>query len=153
MSRSVGSAPTMHIGLPLARWIARASSIATPRLTALSLVFVTPTIMEAGRSHDHSPRVDCAGHDGVVGSEVLRGAIGVTNVTCATCNRNRAVDQGMHAYAPMSCESNRGDALVTPSASEPEMLGIGTPVEVRARFDREWKRGFEVAAVEANLYR
>ena len=42
-------------------------------------------------------------------------------------------------------------------AAEPsnhrQRLPLGVDVEVRARFDGGWKRGFEIAAIEDELYR
>lgn len=32
------------------------------------------------------------------------------------------------------------------------VLGVGSRVEVRSRFDRRWTRGFSVAAVDADAY-
>ena len=32
-----------------------------------------------------------------------------------------------------------------PAATEPELIAVGTPVEVRSRFVGSWSRGFEVA--------
>jgi len=43
----------------------------------------------------------------------------------------------------MAVEPSNTDQLLTP----------GVDVEVRARFDGAWKRGFEIAAVEDELYR
>ena len=38
-------------------------------------------------------------------------------------------------------------------SSSPQQLAPGVDVEVRARFDGAWKRGFEIAAIEDELYR
>ena len=37
--------------------------------------------------------------------------------------------------------------------NHPQRLAPGVDVEVRARFDGRWKRGFEIAAIEDELYR
>jgi hypothetical protein len=40
-----------------------------------------------------------------------------------------------------------------PAAKEPELLEVGTPVEVRSRFVGSWSRGFEVADHHGGRYR
>jgi hypothetical protein len=44
------------------------------------------------------------------------------------------------------------DTVAQP-ATEPELMAVGTPVEVRNRFVGTWSRGFEVADHEAGRYR
>jgi hypothetical protein len=46
------------------------------------------------------------------------------------------------------CHATVGNGLI-----EEHRFAVGVEVEVRARFDRQWKRGFEVAAVEEDRYR
>ena len=40
-----------------------------------------------------------------------------------------------------------------PAATEPELIAVGTPVEVRSRFVGSWSRGFEVADHTDGRYR
>ena len=40
-----------------------------------------------------------------------------------------------------------------PAATEPELIAVGTPVEVRSRFVGSWSRGFEVADHRDGRYR
>jgi hypothetical protein len=43
---------------------------------------------------------------------------------------------------------------MSPPAENPTPpLEPGTSVEVRSRYDAQWKRGFEIAAIEDQLYR
>jgi hypothetical protein len=39
------------------------------------------------------------------------------------------------------------------AATEPELVAVGTPVEVRSRFVGSWSRGFEVADHRGGRYR
>jgi hypothetical protein len=40
-----------------------------------------------------------------------------------------------------------------PAVTEPELIAVGTPVEVRSRFVGSWSRGFEVADHRDGRYR
>ncbi len=40
-----------------------------------------------------------------------------------------------------------------PAATEPELMPVGTPVEVRSRFVGSWSRGFEIAEHRDGRYR
>ena len=46
-----------------------------------------------------------------------------------------------------------GDTVAPQTRSDEELLGAGTPVDVRSRYVGSWSRGFEVAEVVGDTYR
>jgi hypothetical protein len=45
-----------------------------------------------------------------------------------------------------------GETVAPQTRSGPELLGAGTPVDVRSRYVGTWSRGFEVAEIVGDTY-